>query len=339
MAKGQAVNRPTIHDVAKRAGVSKSLVSLVIQESPYVSDERRAAVLAAVDELGYRPNAMARSLVQQRSHLIGVMLSNLHNPFFADVVSGIEARALESGYRAFFNSGIRIPEREAIALETLLELQADGLILAGTLLDMKTVNKAGGSVPIVLITRATRSKDVDSVSGDDRAGARMAVDHLVSLGHERIAHIDGGHGAGANRRRRGYERAMRAHGLEPIVAAGTYTEQGGAEGVRELTGMDNNPTAIFAANDLAALGCLQALSDADRSVPDDVSLVGYDNAWLAGLRHISLTTIDQPRQEIGTTAVEMLIERLEHGRKESRHIVLEPALVVRSTTAPPSRGL
>ena len=333
------MSRPTIHDVAKRAGVSKSLVSLVMQESPYVSDERRGAVLQAVEELGYRPNAMARGLVQQRSHVLGVMLSNLHNPFFADVVTGIEAKALQRGYRAFFNTGIRVPEREAIALETLLQLQADGLILAGTLLDMKTINKAGKAVPIVLISRATRSRHVDSVAGDERLGAKIAVDHLVSLGHTRIAHIDGGRGAGAKRRRRGYEAAMAAHGLEPLVTAGSYTEEGGSEGVQNLLAMDRNPTAVFAPNDLAALGCLQALSEAGRSVPDDVSLMGYDNAWLAGLQHISLTTIDQPRHELGTTAVELLLERLEDGRKESRHIVLEPALVVRATTAPPAKGL
>jgi DNA-binding LacI/PurR family transcriptional regulator len=310
-----------------------------MQESPYVSDERRGAVLQAVEELGYRPNAMARGLVQQRSHVLGVMLSNLHNPFFADVVTGIEAKALQRGYRAFFNTGIRVPEREAIALETLLQLQADGLILAGTLLDMKTINKAGKAVPIVLISRATRSRHVDSVAGDERLGAKIAVDHLVSLGHTRIAHIDGGRGAGAKRRRRGYEAAMAAHGLEPLVTAGSYTEEGGSEGVQNLLAMDRNPTAVFAPNDLAALGCLQALSDAGRSVPDDVSLMGYDNAWLAGLQHISLTTIDQPRHELGSTAVELLLERLEDGRKESRHIVLEPALVVRATTAPPAKGL
>lgn len=333
------MGRPTIHDVAKRAGVSKSLVSLVMQESPYVSDERRAAVLQAVEELNYRPNAMARGLVQQRSQILGVLLSNLHNPFFADVVTGIEAEALERGYRAFFNTGIRLPEREAIALETLLQLQADGLILAGTLLDMKTINKAGKAVPIVLISRATRSQHVDSVVGNERLGARIAVDHLLSLGHTRIAHIDGGRGAGAKRRRRGFEAAMAAHDLEPILTPGSYTEEGGAEGVRELLAMDQHPTAIFAPNDLAALGCLQALSDAGRSVPGDVSLMGYDNAWLAGLQHISLTTIDQPRHELGTTSVELLLERLEGGRKEPRHIVLEPSLVVRATTAPPAKGL
>ena len=333
------MSRPTIHDVAKRAGVSKSLVSLVMQESPYVSDERRAAVLQAVEELNYRPNAMARSLVQQRSHVLGVLLSNLHNPFFADVVNGIEAEALERGYRAFFNTGIRVPKREAIALETLLQLQADGLILAGTLLDMATINKAGRAVPIVLISRATRSQHVDSVTGDEHLGARIAVDHLVSLGHTRIAHIDGGRGAGAKRRRRGFKIAMTAHGLEPNVASGSFTEEGGVLGVQELLVTDRHPTAIVAPNDLAALGCLQALSDADRSVPDDVSLMGYDNAWLAGLRHISLTTINQPRHEIGTTAVRLLMERLEDGRTESRHIVLEPSLVVRATTAPPAKGL
>jgi DNA-binding LacI/PurR family transcriptional regulator len=333
------VSRPTIHDVAKHAGVSKSLVSLVVQDSPYVSDARRLAVHEAIEELGYRPNAMARSLVQQRSYVLGVMLSNLQNPFFADVIAGIEAQVLESGYRALFNSGTRVPEREAIALETLLELRADGLILAGTLLDMKTINKAGSVVPIVLITRATRSRVVDSVAGDDRTGARIAVDHLVSLGHKRIAHIDGGRGAGAQRRRRGFEAAMKTHGLEPTVVGGTYTEEGGAQGVRELHESNRHPTAIFASNDLAALGSLQALSDAGHSVPDDVSLIGYDNAWLAGLRHISLTTIDQPRHELGTTAVELLIERIEEGRTHARHILLSPSLVVRATTGPPAKGI
>ena len=127
--------------------------------------------------------------------------------------------------------------------------------------------------------------------------------------------------------------------LQPVVTGGSYTEEGGAEGVRQLLATDQHPTAIFASNDLAALGCLQALADAGKSVPDDISLMGYDNAWLAGLQHISLTTIDQPRQELGATAVELLMERLEGGRKESRHIVLEPSLVVRATTAPPAKGL
>lgn len=132
---------------------------------------------------------------------------------------------------------------------------------------------------------------------------------------------------------------MKTHGLEPMVVAGTYTEEGGAQGVSELHESDRHPTAIFACNDLAALGSLQALSDAGHSVPEDVSLIGYDNAWLAGLQHISLTTIDQPRHELGTTAVQLLIERIEEGRTHARHIVLPPSLVIRSTTGPPNRGI
>ena len=333
------MSRPTILDVAERAGVSKSLVSLVMRKSTHVSDEKRSAVLQAAEELGYRPNAVARSLVRQRSYVLGAMLSNLHNPFFADVVDGIEDRALESGYRALFNSGKRVPEREAVALETLLELQIDGLILAGTLLDTRTIDAAGSAVPVVLIARATRSRIVDSVSGDDRAGAGLAVDHLVSQGHERIAHIDGSRGAGARRRQAGYTAAMKRHGLEPMIVTGSYTEEGGAQGVRQLLETKRSATAIFAANDLAALGALQALAEAGRSVPDDVSLIGYDNAWLAGLQHISLTTIDQPRHQLGRTAVELLIERHDEGRTEPRHLVLLPSLVVRATTGPPTRGL
>jgi len=333
------VSRPTILDVAERAGVSKSLVSLVIHDSPYVSDVRRAAVLAAMKELGYRPNAVAQSLVRQRSYVLGVMLSNLHNPFFADLVDGIEEEALSSGYRALFNSGKRIPEREKIAIGTLLELQTDGLILAGTLLDMRTVNEVGRATPIVVVSRSTRSRVVDSVGDDDRAGARLVVDHLVSLGHRRIAHVDGGAGAGARRRRGGFEAAMKRYGLEPLIVPGSYTEQGGADGVRRLIEEDRHPTAVFVANDLAAVGALQALADAGRSVPGDVSLVGYDDAWLAGLQHVSLTTVNQPKEELGATAVRLLIERLDEGRTEARHIVLSPSLVVRSTTGPPDGGL
>jgi DNA-binding LacI/PurR family transcriptional regulator len=334
------LNRPTILDVAERAGVSKSLVSLVMRKSPHVSDEKRAAVLKAAEELGYRPNAVARSLVRRRSYLIGVMLSNVHNPFFADVVDSIEERAAANGYRALFNSGKRVPSREQRALETLLELQTDGLILAGTLLDTKTINEAAADgVPIAVISRVMRTDRVDTVTGDDRAGPGLAVDHLVSLGHRRIAHIDGGRGAGARTRRGGFNAAMRRHGLDPIAVGGSYTEEGGVAGVRRLVEMGCRATAILAANDLAALGVLQALSEMDLVVPDDVSLIGYDNAWLAEMRLLSLTTIDQARHELGATAVELLIDRLDRGRKEARHVVVTPSLVVRATTGPVGKGL
>jgi DNA-binding LacI/PurR family transcriptional regulator len=330
---------PTIVDVAARAGVSKSLVSLALRGDPRVRDEKRRAVLRAAEQLGYRPNAVARSLVSKRTNVIGVMLSDLHNQYFVEVVDGIEGEALSAQYRALINTGGRMPEREWEALETLLQLRTDGVILAGTVLPTSRILAAASSVPLVLVARTSRSPAVDSVANDDRAGARVAVEHLVSLGHRHIAHVDGGDGAGAQARRRGFLEAMRDRGLasSAVVARGDYTEAGGASSIDLLLARGRPPTAVFVANDLAAVGALHALERQGLRVPEDVSVVGYDNTALASLGHINLTTIDQPRRKLGATAVRLLLERLEKGRQRARHVVLPPSLVVRGTTAPPVR--
>ena len=176
------------------------------------------------------------------------------------------------------------------------------------------------------------------MANDDLAGAALAVAHLTSLGHERIAHIDGGRGAGAAERRRGYERAMERHGLgsQARVVPGSYTEDGGRQGVTALFTTGTPPTAIFAANDLAAIGTLSALAERGIGVPEDVSVVGYDNTALAGVRHINLTTVDQPRPEMGRTAVALLLERLDGQREAARHVLMPPSLVVRGSTGAPS---
>jgi DNA-binding LacI/PurR family transcriptional regulator len=330
-------SHPTILDVAELAGVSKSLVSLVMRGSPRVSEEKRSAVLRAAEELHYRPNAVARSLVRKRSFLIGVMLSDLHNPFFVEVVDGIEQEALAADYHALFNTGGRTAEGESVAIETLLQLRTDGLILASSVLPAREILAAAGTTQVVLVARPSRWSEVDSVTNDDRAGARLAVEHLIELGHRHIAHIDGGNGAGARARKAGYSQAMKSHGLssETTVVPGAYTEDGGAAGVARLFGRGRGPTAIFAANDLAAVGALHALEKLGRRVPEDVSLVGYDNTSLAALGHIDLTTIDQPRREIGATAVRLLLDRLDQKSVRARHLLVQPSLVVRSTTGPP----
>jgi DNA-binding LacI/PurR family transcriptional regulator len=332
-----ARSHPTIIDVANAAGVSKSLVSLVLRGAPNVSSERRKAVLQAAEDLGYRPNAVARSLVRQRSYLIGVMLSDLRNPYFTEVVEGIEEEAIAAGYRALITTGSRLPAREAVALDALLQLRVDGLILAGPVLDSSTIVSAGRSAAVVLVARSTRSRHLDSVSNDDKAGAAMAVHHLVQLGHRRISHIDGGVGAGSSSRRAGYLAEMRRHGLADgiEVIPGDYTENGGASGVDTLLRRPAIPTALFVANDQAAVGALHALEAAGLQVPGDVSLVGYDNTAVAGLGHIGLTTINQPRREMGELAVRLLMERVEQARHDPSHLVIAPSLVVRRTTAPP----
>lgn len=331
---------PTIVDVARRAGVSKSLVSLVLRGSPNVSDEKREAVTRAVREIGYRPNAVARSLVRRRSYVIGVMVSDLHNPYFTEVIDGVEAAAREAGYHALFNSGGRTAGGEADAIDTLLQQRTDGVVMAGTVLEAGRIAQVAAAVPVVVVARSVRSAALDSITNDDRMGGRLAVDHLVSLGHRAIAHVDGGSGAGAPQRRSGYLEAMRAHGLGSTarVVRGAFTEEGGRDGVHELLRGRGRPTAIFVANDLAAVGALDALDRHGLRVPDDISLVGYDNIALAGLGHIDLTTIDQPRREMGESAVRLLLERRDDGRRRARHLVVPPAIVVRGSTGPPSDG-
>jgi DNA-binding LacI/PurR family transcriptional regulator len=331
--------KPTITDVARRARVSKSLVSLVLRGGRHVSAKRREAVRAAVLKLGYRPNAIARSLVERRTFILGVLASDLHNPFFADVVDGIHDQAGRAGYRVLLTTGGGMPVREDAAIETLLQLRVDGLILAGLLVESRLIVQASRELPVVLVGRTAKAGTLDSVADDDRAGAALAVRHCASLGHVRIAHVDGGTGAGAEARRDGYLFAMRELRLGPhrLVVPGSFTEEGGHRGALLLLERRRRPTAIFAANDLAAIGVLNAVEERGLRVPEDVSLVGYDNTSLAALRHLSLTTIHQPRLEMGQLAVSLLVERLEEGRTRPRRAVLSPTLVVRGTTAPPAR--
>jgi DNA-binding LacI/PurR family transcriptional regulator len=337
-SKRAPMTKPTINEVAERAGVSKSLVSLVMRGAPNVSDSKREAVLRVATELGYRPNAVARSLVEGRTRVIGVMLSDLHNPFFAEVVDGIEAEASRRGYRALMSTGQRVPAREAEAIETFLELRTDGVIVAGPSLPNQAIVAAARSAPLVVVGRAMRSTSVDSVTDDDREGAGLAVEHLVELGHRRIACIDGGQGAGSVPRRKGYRQAMIRAGLEQHVrvAPGAFTEEGGHRAMQELLDEEPRPTAVCAANDLAAIGAMNAIEDRGLRVPDDISVVGYDNTALAALRHVRLTTINQPRFQIGEEAVAVLVERIQEGRTTPRRVLVAPSLVVRDTTAPPA---
>jgi DNA-binding LacI/PurR family transcriptional regulator len=333
-----APRRPTIVDVAARAGVSKSLVSLVMRGAGNVSDARRRLVLEAAQALGYRPNAIARGLVSRRTHLLGVVVSDLQNPFFAEVLDGIEEEAGARGYRTIISTvDRRTAHGEGRALDTLLELRVEALILASPMVQQDAVDAASRELPVVLVARRWHAEGVDSVANDDPRGAALVVEHLAQLGHARIAHLDGGSGAGAADRRAGYQAAMAAAGLaeHARVIPGSYTDEGGRQGIAAL--FDDPavppPTAVFVANDLAALGALGALAERGLRVPQDVSVVGYDNTALAALRQVDLTTVDQPRPDMGRTAVRLVLERLEERRTESRHLVIPPTLVVRGTTA------
>jgi DNA-binding LacI/PurR family transcriptional regulator len=305
-----------------------------------VSEEKRRAILKAIDELDYRPNAMAQGLVMRQTRILGVMVSDLQNPFFGAVVSGIQARAKELGFRVLFNTGDRTPSIEESAIENLLELRVDALILASPRVNDEVIARAGRSVPVVVLNRETADDATDSVTNDNIHGARLAVEHLAGLGHRSIAFIDGGPGAGARIRAEGYRRAMRALGLAGhiLVANGAHTEEGGERGARSLLAVQPLPTAIFASNDLCAIGAMNALEEAGVRIPQDISLIGYDNTSLAALRHISLSSIHQPGGDMGRSAVDRLAERIAGERTAPHHDVVTPSLVVRSTTAPPRHG-
>ena len=302
-----------------------------------VSEEKRAAILKAIDELDYRPNAMAQGLVMRQTRILGIMVSDLQNPFFAAVISGVQERAEGLGFRVLITTGDRTPSVEESAIENLLQLRVDGLILASPRVDDKVIAQASRSVPVVILNRNTADDTSDSVTNDNIAGTHLAVEHLVSFGHRRIAFIEGGAGAGARSRYEGFLRAMFDFGLEDeiVTVEGRHTEEGGYQGAMELLKMRILPTAVFASNDLCAIGAMNAFEEAGLSIPDDLSLVGYDNNRMAAMRHISLTTIDQPGDDMGRSAVERLAERIDGDRAEPSHDVVTPSLVVRSTTGPP----
>jgi DNA-binding LacI/PurR family transcriptional regulator len=326
------VGHPTMEDVARRAGVSRALVSLVMNDSPNVSDHRRQLVLDAATELGYRRNAAARHLASRRTGSVGVLLNDLHNPFFADIYDGIAAATERHGYRPLLTAGARRPASEQHAIDVMLEHRVDGMILVSPRLSATRIAAASEVVPVVVIGRVVRGNAIDSVENDERHGALVVVEHLVSLGHRTIAHIHGGSGAGARARWRGYEHAMVQFGLKPDVVAGDFTEVAGVEAARLLLRRKKLPSAVFAANDLVAAGALDTFEDAGLEVPDDLSVVGYDNTFLARMHHVSLTTVDQSTEEMGRTAVDLLHQRVENGRTRPVVHFVTPELITRRTS-------
>ena len=334
MATDPAADRPpTIRTVAAHAGVSKSLVSLVLQNSPRVSDAKRQAVLAAMAELGYRPDPVARSLAERRTRTIGVVIDDLSNPWYVALLDGLSPTLHDNGLRALLADGRTEPE----AVSALSDLRVDGLVLVGTpsASAVEQATALDGRIPTVVAgTREPRLSTVDVVANDDHLGGRLATAHLLDLGHRRIAHIVG-EGEVGRLRRAGYEAVLTDAGGTPVCCDGDWTEAAGHRAAAELLRLPERPTAIVAANDLSAVGVLAAADELGLRVPDDLSVVGYDNTVFSRLHRLSLTTVDSHVTEVGQVAGRTLTGRIAGDRSTPGTRLLSPALVVRSSTGPP----
>lgn len=332
--------RTTLTDVARQAGVSPALVSLVVRGAPGASPANRKKILRIARELGYVPDSRARALRQERSRLLGVMF-DVQQPFEANLVEGIYAAAEPAGYDVVL-SAVTNTRGEDRAVSTLLADRCEALLLVGPLSSTAWLANVAARLPTVVLARTARHPNLDVVRTADAKGIGLAVDHLVRLGHNRIVHIDGGDASGAEQRRRGYRTAMTRLGLRPCLVTGGSNERSGAEAMTRILAGGDPPTSILAFNDRCATGVLDVLHRSDIRVPDDISIVGFDDTHIAGLSHVDLTTVRQDAPLMARLAVERAISRLtpdEPGGPTTRDIVIPPMLVVRGTTTQVSGSL
>lgn len=328
--------RPTIVDVAERAGVSKSLVSLVLRNGANVTPAKRAAVLEAVKELGYKPNRAARSLVSQRTFTIGGVVSDLHNTWYIDLLASVRSELTANGLNLFLAEDQQI-STDASVLDAFVDAGVDGLLCLGTLPATDQLLRTAQSLPTVVVSgREPDLPTVDVVTGDDYEGAVKAVTHLIEQGHRRIAHL-GGTGRAAELRIQGYRDVMHRNELDDhmLIEISDRSDEGDHRAAGALLTSGRRPTAIFANNDYAAVIAMSEARDAGLAIPDDLSVVGYDNSYLAQLGYIGLTTVDNNYVEMGKLAVQRLITRIEAPTAPRTVTLLDPSLALRATVSRP----
>ncbi|MBD9595364.1 LacI family DNA-binding transcriptional regulator [Ensifer sp. ENS05] len=336
--------RPKIKDIAERAGVSVATVSRALSGSSLVTDETRQRINALARELNYRPNVSARNLRTRRSMSVLLVVRDVGNPFYLEILKGVEATAREAGYAVLMGNTENDPDREVEYFNMLRDGHADGMILmTGKLPPPEPGESADLShLPVVIALEMIEGSGFPHVQIDNVAAAEAAVDHLIALGHRRIAHIAGPlPEVMALRRRDGYRAAMKAAGLavpEGYEVRGDYLLESGEACASDLFALPEPPTAIFAANDEMAYGAIHALRRLGREVPGDVSVVGFDDLYLSKAFYPPLTTVSQPRADIGRTAMSQLLNVLSDGDVAAEPaIVLPTTLNIRGSTAPPRK--
>lgn len=328
----------TIKDVARHANVSVTTVSHVVNKTRFVSEEGRTRVEQAIRDLGYVPSAVARSLQRSATNTLGMLIPNSSNPYFAEIVRAIEDRCFGAGYNLLLCNTDDEPRRQGMVLQVLAERRVDGLIVVSSGEDPALPKLLSGlRVPTVMVDREIDTLPCDLVETAHMQGALLAVQHLTTLGHRRIACIGGPAGvATADQRAEGWRLALAGIGLANtgLLHPGDFTSEGGYAAMHAILRQAPRPSAVFVANDLMAIGALCAAHECGVAVPDELSLVGFDDIELARFACPPLTTVAQPKQRIANLAVDMLLERIEGRRQEPRKVVLQPELRVRASSAP-----
>jgi LacI family transcriptional regulator len=339
----------TLKDVAALAGVHPATASRALnrQTRLLVSGATATRILAAADSLGYRPNAVARSLRTRRSHTVGVLIPDLTNPLFPPIVRGIEDRLAMDGYVALIGNTDSDIDRERLVFERMLARHVDGFVCATAHLRSPLLAKAAeAEIPVVLMNRHAEGYGFHTVSVDNERGIAMSVDHLVSLGHRRIAHIAGPQDVSTGLSRyRGFMAAMESHGLavdpDLVVTAVAYSLDEGDRCCRALLAADRGCTAIAAANDMLAIGCYTALEAAGLSCPQDISVVGFNDMPFIDRLRPPLTSVSFPHYQVGSEAGRLILEQIadgptrgdDSGGDEGKILYLAPELKVRGSTA------
>jgi DNA-binding LacI/PurR family transcriptional regulator len=334
----------SITDIARVAGVSPSTVSRALQDHPRISTEKRAIIRALAQQMGYQPSQVARSLVTGRTKTLGVVITDVTDPFVSEVMKGAEQAARGVGYSLLFATSRRDPGQEILAARLLLGRQVDGMIVvssraAGRYADLLSSD----GTPLVLINHELNDPHAHSVRSDNREGIRQAVFHLRELGHTRIAFVAGPQGGRSSRERlEAFWEARASLGLPEFpgwVIEGKGLLENGVQAFSVLSALEHRPTAVLCYNDLTAIGLMAAAHEAGVCVPERLSVIGYDNIPLSGFTVPPLTTVDQPKEALGRTAVENCVRAL--AGEEVTDVILPGALVIRKSTSrcdPEERG-
>jgi LacI family transcriptional regulator, fructose operon transcriptional repressor len=327
----------SIKDVAAAAGVSTATVSRVLSNDRHVRPQVRERVMAAVKQLGYRPNLVARSLRSQQSNTIGLIVADIRNPFFTSISRAVEDTAYEQGFSVFLCNTDEDPEKEAIYLNLQRDEHVAGVIFSPTRQTLASFSATQFNFPFVIIDRSLPDSDVDVVLLDNIDAAYRLTTHLIENGYRRIEALCGAMSTTGIERRAGYEKALRAHGLAPPSEQVKYLppkiEEGYAATLK-LLARPEPPDAILTTNNLLGAGAMQAIRERNLTVPDDIALVTFDETSWTSLVQPPITLIDQPTYEMGQTATELLLQRVAEPNRPTRQVILKGKLLVRGSSAP-----